>query len=176
MHSDALLVKAGSGGATLGVPDSRGVPEALASLTLTTSYNDARALSEAFKAYGERTACMIVEPVACNMGVVPPESGFLETARELCTQSGALLVFDEVITGFRYHYGGYQDLVQIKPDLTTLGKIIGGGLPARLRGRARRHHGNARPHRKRLPGGNTIRKPARCIRWDRHASSPQGAP
>jgi glutamate-1-semialdehyde 2,1-aminomutase len=128
-HSDALLVKAGSGGATLGVPDSRGVPEALASLTLTTSYNDTRALSEAFKAYGERTACMIVEPVACNMGVVPPEPGFLETARELCTQYGALLAFDEVITGFRYHYGGYQDLVQINPDLTTLGKIIGGGLP-----------------------------------------------
>ena len=136
-HSDSLLVKAGSGGATLGVPDSRGVPRALASLTLTMPYNDTQELKKAFEEYGGEIACMIVEPVACNMGVVPPKPGFLEAARGYCTQSGALLVFDEVITGFRYHYGAYQDLIQIKPDLTTLGKIIGGGLPlACLGGRA----------------------------------------
>lgn len=128
-HADALLIKAGSGGATLGVPDSSGVPRELASLTLSIPYNDQEALHKAFEAFGPRIACMIVEPIACNMGVIPPKDGFLEDARNLCSHQGSLLIFDEVITGFRYHFGGYQDLVGIRPDLTTLGKIIGGGLP-----------------------------------------------
>ncbi|MGH8281572.1 MAG: glutamate-1-semialdehyde 2,1-aminomutase, partial [Gammaproteobacteria bacterium] len=128
-HSDSLLVKAGSGALTFGVSSSPGVPAALAALTLTLPYNDSGAARTAFKQYGADIACVIVEPVAGNMNCVPPLPGFLETLRELCTQYGSVLIFDEVMTGFRVARGGAQALYNIKPDLTTLGKIIGGGLP-----------------------------------------------
>ena len=128
-HSDSLLVKAGSGALTFGAPTSPGVPAALAALTFNLPYNDAAAVHAAFKQYGKEIACVIVEPVAGNMNCVPPVSGFLQTLRELCTRHGSLLIFDEVMTGFRVARGGAQALYGITPDLTTLGKIIGGGLP-----------------------------------------------
>jgi len=128
-HSDALLVKAGSGALTLGVPTSPGVPNALAALTLTLPYNDSEAVRKAFKNFGKQIACVIVEPIAGNMNCVPPVAEFLPTLRESCTQHNSLLIFDEVMTGFRVARGGGQALYNIKPDLTTLGKIIGGGLP-----------------------------------------------
>jgi glutamate-1-semialdehyde 2,1-aminomutase len=136
-HADSLLVKAGSGGATFGVPDSQGVPAALAALTLTAPYNDLGAMRWLFRNRGAEVAAVIVEPVAGNMGVVPPTSGFLAGLRELCTAHGALLIFDEVITGFRVARGGAQALYGIRPDLTCLGKIIGGGLPVGAYGGAR---------------------------------------
>jgi len=128
-HSDGLLVKAGSGALTLGEPSSPGVPRALAELTLTLAYNDGAQVREVFARLGERIACIIVEPVAGNMSCIPPLPGFLETLRELCDQYGSLLIFDEVMTGFRVALGGAQALYGIQPDLTTLGKVIGGGLP-----------------------------------------------
>jgi len=128
-HSDSLLVKAGSGALTLGVPTSPGVPAALAALTLTLPYNDAAAVAAAFKEYPSDIACVIVEPVAGNMNCVPPAPGFLQALRDQCTRHGALLIFDEVMTGFRVAKGGAQALYGIAPDLTTLGKIIGGGMP-----------------------------------------------
>jgi glutamate-1-semialdehyde 2,1-aminomutase len=128
-HADSLLVKAGSGGATFGIPDSRGVPGALAALTLTLPFNDLNAVRELFAARGPEIAALIVEPVAGNMGVVAPTAGFLAGLREVTAQYGALLIFDEVITGFRIAYGGAQELYGVRPDLTCLGKIIGGGLP-----------------------------------------------
>src|SRR5947207_3542202 len=129
-HSDSLLVKAGSGVATLGLPDSPGVPHALAALTITAPYNDLDALEEVFRVHRGRLAAVIVEPVAGNMGCVAPRPGFLKRLRTLTAEQGTLLIFDEVITGFRVAYGGAQQLYGILPDLTTLGKIIGGGLPA----------------------------------------------
>ena len=129
-HADSLLVKAGSGVATLGIPGSPGVPRRLAELTITLPFNDTGAVRSAVERYGDDLACIIVEPVAGNMGVVPPMPGFLETLREIASQYNILLVFDEVITGFRLTYGGFQNLAGIKPDLTCLGKIMGGGLPA----------------------------------------------
>jgi glutamate-1-semialdehyde 2,1-aminomutase len=128
-HADSLLVAAGSGLATFGVPSSKGVPASLASLTITAPYNDLDYLTQIFKLAGEEIACVIVEPVAGNMGVVPPEPGFLETIRELTHKYGALFICDEVITGFRLGLSGAQGLYSISPDLTVLGKIIGGGLP-----------------------------------------------
>jgi glutamate-1-semialdehyde 2,1-aminomutase len=128
-HGDSFLVKAGSGVATLGLPDSPGVPRALAELTLTVPFNDLEALRNAFGAHPGKIAAVIVEPVAGNMGCVPPAPGFLRTLRELTAKQGTVLIFDEVITGFRVRYGGAQGLYGIQPDLTTLGKIIGGGLP-----------------------------------------------
>ncbi|MBF8288854.1 MAG: glutamate-1-semialdehyde-2,1-aminomutase, partial [Candidatus Rokubacteria bacterium] len=128
-HADSLLVKAGSGGATFGVPDSLGVPAALAALTVTVPFNDLPAVERVMAARGREVAAIIVEPVAGNMGVVPPASGFLQGLRALCDTYGALLIFDEVITGFRVAYGGAQALYGVRPDLTCLGKIIGGGLP-----------------------------------------------
>ena len=128
-HSDSLLVKAGSGALTLGVPSSPGVPAALAEFTLTLPYNDSAAVRDTFTRLGSEIACIIVEPVAGNMNCVPPVAGFLETLREVCDQSGALLIFDEVMTGFRVALGGAQALYGITPDLTTLGKVIGGGMP-----------------------------------------------
>jgi glutamate-1-semialdehyde 2,1-aminomutase len=128
-HSDSLLIKAGSGALTFGVPTSPGVPQALAQHTVTLAYNDADQVREAFRQLGDRIACVIVEPVAGNMNCVLPAPGFLETLREECDRSGALLIFDEVMTGFRVALGGAQDLYKIRPDLTTLGKIIGGGMP-----------------------------------------------
>jgi glutamate-1-semialdehyde 2,1-aminomutase len=129
-HSDSLLIKAGSGALTLGVPSSPGVPEGLSQHTICLPYNDIDALGAAFEHYGDDIACVIVEPIAGNMNMVPPVAGFHETLRELCTHAGAVLIFDEVMTGFRVAKGGAQALFGITPDLTTLGKIVGGGLPA----------------------------------------------
>jgi glutamate-1-semialdehyde 2,1-aminomutase len=128
-HSDSLLVKAGSGVATLGLPDSPGVPRALAELTITVPFNDSAALEEAFRVHDHQLAAVIVEPVAGNMGCVAPRAGFLARLRTLAAEQGTVLIFDEVMTGFRVAYGGAQQLYGIQPDLTTLGKIIGGGLP-----------------------------------------------
>ena len=128
-HADSLLVKAGSGVATLGLPDSPGVPRALAELTLTAPYNDVGALEKVFRVHPNELAAAIVEPVAGNMGCVPPRPGFLERLRDLTAEQGAVLILDEVMTGFRVGYGGAQQLYRVRPDLTTLGKIIGGGLP-----------------------------------------------
>jgi len=128
-HSDSLLVKAGSGALTLGVPTSPGVPAELAAYTVTLAYNDPAQVREAFAEIGREVACVIVEPVAGNMNCIPPEPGFLETLRDECTRHGAVLIFDEVMTGFRVARGGAQELYGIRPDLTTLGKIVGGGMP-----------------------------------------------
>ena len=128
-HSDSLLIKAGSGALTLGVPTSPGVPKALANHTVTLTFNDAEQVREAFRQIGGEIACVIVEPVAGNMNCVPPAPGFLDTLRRECDRAGALLIFDEVMTGFRVALGGAQALYGVRPDLTTLGKIIGGGMP-----------------------------------------------
>jgi glutamate-1-semialdehyde 2,1-aminomutase len=128
-HSDALLVKAGSGVATLGIPGSAGVPEEFTQFTLALPYNDICALEQAFEKFKNQIACVIVEPVVGNMGCVPPARGFLEALRALTAHEKTVLIFDEVMTGFRLAFGGAQELYDIKPDLTTMGKIIGGGLP-----------------------------------------------
>ncbi len=129
-HSDSLLIKAGSGALTLGVPSSPGVPSSLAEHTITLEYGNTDAVAAAFAKLGETIACVIVEPIAGNMNMVMPPPGFLESLRQACTAHGALLIFDEVMTGFRVARGGAQELFGIEPDLTTLGKIMGGGLPA----------------------------------------------
>jgi glutamate-1-semialdehyde 2,1-aminomutase len=128
-HADSLLVKAGSGGATFSIPDSQGVPAALAALTATVPFNDLDAVAAALRQHPDAVAAVIVEPVAGNMGVVPPADGFLAGLRDLTARHGALLIFDEVITGFRVARGGAQERYGVRPDLTCLGKIIGGGLP-----------------------------------------------
>src|SRR5213594_1179422 len=128
-HADALLVKAGSGVVTLGIPGTPGVPARVAEQTLVVPYNDLDALASLVKSRGRDIACVIVEPVAANMGVVPPRPGYLEGLRDITAKNGILLIFDEVITGFRVALGGAQELYRIAPDLTTLGKILGGGLP-----------------------------------------------
>jgi len=128
-HGDSLLIKAGSGVATLGLPDSPGVPEGIAKNTITVPYNDLESIQFAFEQFGEDIAGVIVEPVAGNMGVVPPQPGFLEGLRSITEQYGSLLIFDEVMTGFRVDYGCAQDYYGVTPDLTCLGKVIGGGLP-----------------------------------------------
>jgi glutamate-1-semialdehyde 2,1-aminomutase len=136
-HVDSLLASAGSGLATLGIPSSPGVPTPVAADTVVAPYNDLVSAASAFERFGEGLACCIVEPIAGNMGVVPPEPGFLEALRALCDACGALLVFDEVITGFRVARGGAQERLGVLPDLTILGKIVGGGLPlAAFGGRA----------------------------------------
>ncbi len=128
-HVDSLLVAAGSGAVTLGLPDSPGIPEAVRAGTLVAPYNAIAPVHEAFDRFGSELAAVIVEPIAANMGVIPPAPGFLEALRERCDASGALLVFDEVVTGFRMGWSGAQGMLGIRPDLTTLGKVIGGGLP-----------------------------------------------
>jgi glutamate-1-semialdehyde 2,1-aminomutase len=128
-HADALLVKAGSGVATLGIPGSAGVPEEFTQFTLALPYNDTGAIEQAFEKFKHQIACVIVEPVVGNMGCVPPARGYLEALRAVTARDKALLIFDEVMTGFRLAFGGAQELYSIKPDLTTMGKIIGGGLP-----------------------------------------------
>lgn len=128
-HVDGLLVKAGSGALTLGEPDSLGVPKAYTDLTHVLDFNDSDGVRKFFEQHGKDVACVIVEPVAGNMNCVPPVPGFLETLREVCTESGAALIFDEVMTGFRVALGGAQEKFGVTPDLTTLGKVIGGGLP-----------------------------------------------
>jgi len=133
-HSDGLLVKAGSGALTGGVPDSAGVPSSCTEHTLVASYNDRENVREIFEVYGKKIACLIVEPVAANMGVVPPEEGFLEFLREITEKYGAVLIFDEVITGFRLGLGGAQAYYGVSPDMTVLGKIVGGGMPLAVYG------------------------------------------
>ena len=128
-HVDSLLVKAGSGVATLGIPDAAGVPDAFAGTTIALPFNSPDAVERAFDEFGPRIAAVIVEPIAGNMGCVPPAPGFLDALRYLTSKHGSLLIFDEVMTGFRVAYGGAQQLYGLKPDLTTLGKVIGGGLP-----------------------------------------------
>jgi glutamate-1-semialdehyde 2,1-aminomutase len=128
-HADSLLVKAGSGALTLGVPSSAGVPASLAEHTLTLIYNDLDSVRECFAELGDQIACIIVEPVAGNMNCITPSEGFLQGLREICDQYGAVLIFDEVMTGFRVALGGAQQYYDVKPDLTTLGKVVGGGLP-----------------------------------------------
>jgi len=128
-HSDSLLARAGSGVATLGLPDSAGVPRAHTRNTIVAAYNSLESVKRIFRRFGEQIAAIIVEPVAANMGVVPPKPGFLEGLRSISNDNGSLLIFDEVITGFRLAYGGAQGIYGVSPDLTCLGKIIGGGLP-----------------------------------------------
>ena len=128
-HVDSLLVEAGSGALTLGVPSSPGVPAGCAADTIALAYNDAAGLAATMEEIGSEVACVILEPVVGNMGVVAPADGFLEACRELCTAQGSLLIFDEVMTGFRVAYGGAQSLFGVTPDMTTLGKIVGGGMP-----------------------------------------------
>jgi glutamate-1-semialdehyde 2,1-aminomutase len=128
-HSDSLLVKAGSGALTLGVPTSPGVPASLAEHTLTLEYNNINQVREVLSEVGNEVACIIVEPVAGNMNCIPPVDGFLQGLREVCNEHGVVLIFDEVMTGFRVALGGAQDYYSVTPDLTTLGKVIGGGLP-----------------------------------------------
>jgi glutamate-1-semialdehyde 2,1-aminomutase len=144
-HTDYLLAKAGSGLATLGIPDSPGVPADFARHTITAPYNDIKTTQRLIETHRTELACVIVEPVAGNMGVVPPGNDFLPLLRELTRQHGILLIFDEVITGFRVHYGGAQTLYGVTPDLTCLGKIIGGGLPVGAYGGARRLMGLIAP-------------------------------
>ncbi|MGB5336532.1 MAG: glutamate-1-semialdehyde 2,1-aminomutase [Woeseiaceae bacterium] len=129
-HSDSLLIKAGSGALTLGVPSSPGVPAGLAEHTITLPFNDIDAVQTAFAELGNEIACVIVEPIAGNMNMVPPVPGFLQALRDACKNAGALLIFDEVMTGFRVALGGAQAVFDVRPDLTTLGKIVGGGMPA----------------------------------------------
>src|SRR5687768_2700692 len=143
-HGDSLLVKAGSGVATLGLPDSPGVPAALAQNTITVAFNDAPALEHVFAEHAD-IAAVIIEPIVGNMGCVPPQPGFLEAVRKLTRANGALLIFDEVMTGFRVARGGAQELYNITPDITTLGKIIGGGLPVGAYGGSRELMNNIAP-------------------------------
>jgi glutamate-1-semialdehyde 2,1-aminomutase len=128
-HADYLLIKAGSGVATLGLPDSPGVPETTTAHTITVPYNDLESTRLAFEKFGDDIAAVILEPIAGNMGLVPPGAGFLDGLRRICTRENILLIFDEVISGFRAAPGGAQQVFGIRPDLTCLGKIIGGGLP-----------------------------------------------
>jgi glutamate-1-semialdehyde 2,1-aminomutase len=144
-HADSLLVGAGSGVATLGIPGSPGVPEAFAELTVQAPFNDLEAVARAFERWGDDLACVIVEPIAGNMGCIPPRPGFLEGLRELCTRHGALLIFDEVMTGFRVARGGAQCLYGIEPDLSCLGKVVGGGFPAAAYGGRREYMSRMAP-------------------------------
>ena len=155
-HSDQMLVKAGSGALTLGAPDSPGVPADLAKHTLNLPYNNLDAVEKMLRRRKGKVAAVILEPVAANARVIPPAPGFLEGLRELTTEYGALLIFDEVITGFRVAYGGAQERFGVRPDLTCLGKIIGGGLPVGAYGRTARPDGADVAGRPVLPGGHSF--------------------
>jgi hypothetical protein len=168
-HSDSLLVKAGSGALTLGVPTSPGVPASLAQHTITLTYNDLDEVEQAFAEVGDEIACIIVEPIAGNMNMVLPAPGFLEGLRAVCDRHGALLIFDEVMTGFRVALGGVQEISGVTPDLTTLGKIIGGGMPVGAFGGKRKDHGIHRSARPRVPGRHAVRQSGRDARRHRHA-------
>ncbi len=159
-HGDSLLIKAGSGVATLGLPDSPGVPESIAQNTLTVPYNDLDSVRYAFEKFGEDIAGVIVEPVAGNMGVVPPEPGFLEELRKITEENGTLLIFDEVMTGFRVGYHCAQGVFNVTPDLTCLGKVIGGGLPVGAYGGKREIMEQIAPSWTDLSSRNLIRKSA----------------
>ena len=156
-HSDSLLIKAGSGALTLGVPSSPGVPSGLAEHTITLPYNDSNAVEEAFAELGDQIACVIVEPIAGNMNMVPPTDEFLPTLRACCTRSGAVLILDEVMTGFRVALGGAQSVYGIQPDLTTIGKVVGGG---RLQPRSVVGLTLWRPWRRTDPSTRQARSPA----------------
>jgi glutamate-1-semialdehyde 2,1-aminomutase len=144
-HADSMLVKAGSGLISLGIPECPGIVADLAKNTLTLPYNDSTSVDNLFSEQGDEIACIIVEPIAGNMGVVPPQPGFLQTLRDVTSQSGALLIFDEVISGFRVGLGGAQELYDIQPDMTCLGKIIGGGLPVGAYGGSKEIMGQVSP-------------------------------
>lgn len=144
-HWDGILVSAGSGVATLGIPGTPGIPKGVAETTVVVPYNDEEAVREAFDRFGDRIACVIVEPVAGNMGVVPPKEGFLGFLRDITRKNGSLLIFDEVITGFRLAKGGAQELFGIKPDITCLGKVLGGGLPVGAYGGSKEVMGKVAP-------------------------------
>ena len=173
-HGDAFLSKAGSGAATFGVPTSPGVPKGAAECTLNARYNDAASVAELFAAHPERIACVIVEPVVGNMGCVPPVDEFLQKLRALCTKNSALLIFDEVMTGFRVAPGGAQERYGVTPDLTTLGKVIGGGLPVGAYGGQSARHGRGHRDASRIAGapGNLrrTRTPRRRARNCRNGS------
>src|SRR6185436_7468991 len=145
-HADSFLVAAGSGVATFGLPNSPGVPADLARLTLICPFNDAEAVRETLTRHAGKVAAIIVEPFLGNVGFIPPADGFLAALRSLADEAGALLIFDEVITGFRVHPGGAQELTGVRPDLTTLGKIIGGGLPVGAYGGSRKLMERVAPH------------------------------
>ncbi|EUJ29425.1 glutamate-1-semialdehyde aminotransferase [Listeria cornellensis FSL F6-0969] len=158
-HGDSLLIKAGSGVATLGLPDSPGVTPGLAADTIAVPYNDLESVKFVFEKYGAEIAAVIVEPVAGNMGVVPPIEGFLEGLREVTTQYESLLIFDEVMTGFRVDFYSAQGLYVVTPDITCLGKVIGGGLPVGAYGGKKRNYGTNCPSRLYLSSRNPIGKP-----------------
>src|SRR4029079_4896842 len=159
-HADALLAKGGGSGlATLGLPGSPGVTEGAAHDTLTAPYNDADAVTALFEARGDEIAAVIVEPIAANMGVVPPDEGFLERVRERCTAHGSLLILDEVITGFRRAYGGAQSVSDVTPDLTVLGKVMGGGFPCAAFGGRRDLMEQLAPVRSVYQAGHVRREP-----------------
>ena len=174
-HVDSLLVKAGSGVATLGLPDSPGVPKGFSDTTLTVPFNDIDAVEAAFRAHRDKIAAVIVEPVCGNMGCIPPNAGFLEALRRITADNDALLIFDEVMTGFRVAPGGAQQLYGITPDLTTLGKVIGGGLPIAAYGGRRDIMISRRAQRPDLPGGHAVRQSARGERRAGRHPPPPGA-
>ena len=171
-HSDALLVKAGSGVATLGIPGSAGVPEEFVEFTLALPYNNVAAVEAAFGKFKGQIACVIVEPVVGNMGCVPPRAGYLQSLREITQREGTILLFDEVMTGFRVAFGGASELYGIKPDLTTLGKIIGGGLPVGAYGGRGEADGHGRAVGPGVSGRHTERQSVwRWRRASRHCAS-----
>ena len=174
-HSDRFLSEAGSGLATLGIAACPGVPDAFARLTLNAPYNDLAGVERLFRQHPAKIAAIIVEPVAANMGVVAPAAGFLEGLREITKREGALLIFDEVITGFRMAYGGAQQVYKIDPDLTVMGKIIGGGLPVAAYGGKRAHHGTSRAARPGLSGRDAFRQSAGDARGPRNFAQARSA-
>ncbi len=175
-HVDSLLVKAGSGVATLGLPDSPGVPKGFSDTTLTVPFNNTEAVEAAFRAHRDKIAAVIVEPVCGNMGCIPPSGGFLADLRRITAAHDSLLIFDEVMTGFRVAPGGAQQLYDITPDLTTLGKVIGGGLPIAAYGGRRDIMISGRSQRADLPGGHAFGQSAGCRRRACRHPPPSGAP